>query len=218
MPRKTSLGKPASNKQAEILAAALRHFAAAGVDGTSMNDLAEAVGIRKATLYHYYPGKDVLIEALFTSSNFKADRLRAVMADRGVPLEERLLHLATQYLEVMRERPDWQALMLREARSGSNRPWAAKLNRLLRRHIQGRIDALAAALCAEAPGLTANRAELLAAQFFHALTGFWIYERHICGVAPPRRRCDAFAALQVKALLAALPSPVGSPAIQVRSS
>lgn len=47
-----------------ILAAAAEVFAERGVDGASMNDVANAAGISKAAMYRYFPGKDALIEGL----------------------------------------------------------------------------------------------------------------------------------------------------------
>ncbi|WP_297610115.1 TetR/AcrR family transcriptional regulator [uncultured Sutterella sp.] len=43
-----------------ILNAAETRFAAAGIDGVSMREIAEDVGITKAALYYHFPGKDAL--------------------------------------------------------------------------------------------------------------------------------------------------------------
>ncbi len=49
------------DKQAEIFAAALRLFQAHGYHGTSMQDLADAVGMQKASLYYYFDSKEELL-------------------------------------------------------------------------------------------------------------------------------------------------------------
>jgi AcrR family transcriptional regulator len=41
---------------------ALRVFAERGYDGASMDDVARAAGITKATIYHHVPGKEALLE------------------------------------------------------------------------------------------------------------------------------------------------------------
>ena len=47
-------------RKEEIVAEATRLFAERGYEGTSMGDLAERVGLRKASLFHHFESKDVL--------------------------------------------------------------------------------------------------------------------------------------------------------------
>ena len=47
-------------RKEEIVQEATRLFAERGYEGTSMGDLAERVGLRKASLFHHFPSKDVL--------------------------------------------------------------------------------------------------------------------------------------------------------------
>lgn len=54
---------PAS-RETQILAAAAREFAAKGYDASSMQDIANTVGISKATLYHYFKSKEALAHHL----------------------------------------------------------------------------------------------------------------------------------------------------------
>lgn len=57
----------ASRKQARaqaIQAAARRLFLAEGVEATTMDRVAEAAGVSRATLFNYYPGKSALLAGL----------------------------------------------------------------------------------------------------------------------------------------------------------
>lgn len=53
-------GKRKRVRREEIIAEASRLFAERGYEGTSMGDLAERVGLRKASLFHHFPSKDGL--------------------------------------------------------------------------------------------------------------------------------------------------------------
>ncbi len=52
-------------KKNEILEKSLELFATQGYFGTSMDDIAKAVGIKKASLYSHFPGKESIFTAVF---------------------------------------------------------------------------------------------------------------------------------------------------------
>jgi TetR/AcrR family transcriptional regulator, cholesterol catabolism regulator len=52
-------------RRREIIRAAARLFGAQGYAGTSMRDIAQAVGLLPGSLYYHFPSKDVLIEEIF---------------------------------------------------------------------------------------------------------------------------------------------------------
>jgi AcrR family transcriptional regulator len=53
------------DKQAEIFAAAVRIFRKKGYHAASMQDLADAVGLQKASLYYYVSGKEDLLLSIY---------------------------------------------------------------------------------------------------------------------------------------------------------
>ena len=71
-----------------------RLFAARGYAAVSMRDIAEAVGIRQASMYHYFGTKDdILATLLETTVVASLDRAR-VLLDGDGPALARLLELA----------------------------------------------------------------------------------------------------------------------------
>ena len=76
---------------AQIYLAAAELFCERGFDGTSMNDVAEVVGITKAAIYHFVPGGKK--ELLYAIMNYGLDRLDAYVitpARAVLDAEERL--------------------------------------------------------------------------------------------------------------------------------
>ncbi|MGQ0669133.1 MAG: TetR/AcrR family transcriptional regulator [Actinomycetota bacterium] len=50
---------------------AIRHFGRDGYNGTSLDAIASAVGIRKQTLLYYFPTKETLLEACLTAAGMR---------------------------------------------------------------------------------------------------------------------------------------------------
>jgi AcrR family transcriptional regulator len=83
-----------------ILDAALALFAEKGYFGTSLRDVAGAVGVRESALYNYFPGKEALFEALLAAdSALKQEQLSALLDAPGVEGRELLERLATLAIE-----------------------------------------------------------------------------------------------------------------------
>src|ERR687883_1311158 len=59
------LKNPPRERGEQVYAAALRLFREKGYHATSMQDIAEAVGLYKGSLYHYIGGKDELLARVF---------------------------------------------------------------------------------------------------------------------------------------------------------
>lgn len=108
-----------------ILDAALDLFGERGFFGTTLRDVASAVGVRESAIYNYFPGKEALFEALIAADqDTKRERLAAVLDDAGDDprqILERLARLSLQDFASPRQRQLFRILMsdgLRLARAG----------------------------------------------------------------------------------------------------
>jgi AcrR family transcriptional regulator len=96
-------------KRLEIVATAWEVFRAKGFDGASMSDVAERLGVSKATLYRYYRSKEELFAAALEQMiGENGSRIFAGLWDEG-ELRPRLLEFARVYME-NRLRPDMIAI------------------------------------------------------------------------------------------------------------
>jgi AcrR family transcriptional regulator len=93
-----------SGRLGEIYRVAARIICEKGYDATSMSDIAEAVGITKAGVYHHIPGKKDL---LFRIMNFGLDELDEkviVPASEVTDAEERLRTIVSAHVRLITSR------------------------------------------------------------------------------------------------------------------
>ncbi|HEY3311787.1 MAG TPA: TetR/AcrR family transcriptional regulator [Anaerolineales bacterium] len=100
-----------------ILESAAQVIRQKGFNGASMADIAEAVQLQKASLYHHFSSKqEILLELLDRALELVTDRMLAVMAE-DVPAEEKLRRAMRSYLKTLSEQGDLVSILLLEHRS-----------------------------------------------------------------------------------------------------
>ena len=104
-----------SERRSELTRAAARLFAQKGYHGTSIGDLAEAMGVQKASLYHHIASKqDLLAETMAEGAEAFHAALDAV--PERVPAAERIRLALRAHLAVVAEQLDVATVFVREWR------------------------------------------------------------------------------------------------------
>jgi AcrR family transcriptional regulator len=98
----------------EIVEHAARLFAERGFAGTSVQDIADAVGVSRPALYYYFKSKDELLASLVTEvTEGAAAQIRAVARDGDKNATERLRSIAALLASWRAEQPGRFLLLVR---------------------------------------------------------------------------------------------------------
>ena len=100
-----------------ILEAAAQIFSQKGYHATSMADIAAAVNLQKASLYHHVTSKqEILLTILDEALDLIISRVGEVM-NRSIPADEKLRLAMETYLLTLTEQRDLAGVLLLEHRS-----------------------------------------------------------------------------------------------------
>jgi AcrR family transcriptional regulator len=101
----------------EILEAAAQIFGQKGYHATSMSDIASAVNLQKASLYHHINSKqEILLSLLDEALDILTARMNQVLF-QPVPVDQKLKIAMEIYLETLADQRDLAAILLLEHRS-----------------------------------------------------------------------------------------------------
>jgi AcrR family transcriptional regulator len=105
-------------REAELLRVATRLFRERGFHATSMQDLAEALGMNRGSLYHYIDSKDDLLWSILTSAlDQLCARVGPMLTARDVPPSQRVADGIREHLHVAADSADELSLVQIELRS-----------------------------------------------------------------------------------------------------
>jgi len=108
----------------DILEAAAQVFRQKGFHGASMNDIAEAVNLQKASLYHHVSSKqEILLEILDRALQLLLERISPI-TNRNISTDKKLRLMIREYLSILVENIDLAAVLLFEHRALERRQHA----------------------------------------------------------------------------------------------
>jgi len=101
----------------DILEAAAQVFRKKGFHGASMNDIAEAVHLQKASLYHHVSSKqEILVDILDQALQLLLERI-SVITTQEISADKRLQLMIREYLNILVENIDLATVLLFEHRA-----------------------------------------------------------------------------------------------------
>lgn len=101
----------------EIIGAAAHIFAQKGFHATSMQDIAQAVNLQKASLYHHINSKqEILVDILDLALDLLIERMQEVM-ELPLPADEKLRRAMRVYLKTTLDNRELASVLILEHRS-----------------------------------------------------------------------------------------------------
>lgn len=107
--------EPALSTREAIIIEARRCFAEHGYEGTSLNEIAEAVGIRRPSLLHHFPSKEAIYTEVFTISLAEWSLRVEDAISRGLEGWQKVDLVITTGFRFFMENPEFVRIISREA-------------------------------------------------------------------------------------------------------
>ena len=108
----------------DILEAAAQVFRQKGFHGASMSDIAEAVNLQKASLYHHVSSKqEILLEILDRALQLLLERISGI-TNQNIPADKKLRLMIREYMQILAENVDLATVLLFEHRALERRQHA----------------------------------------------------------------------------------------------
>jgi len=181
-------GDKGTKRRDHIIDEATRLFAERGYAGASMADLAERVGLRKASLFHHFPSKEQLYAAVLERPIADVGvAIGRALEDTNRSFEDRLDDLSYAFVGVMGAQPYAARLFVREVMQ-----WSAGEASPLSQAIDGVLAGATTFL--EEGQRTGNAPAADARQIIVSLIGLHLMPYTIPGVVERFTQADPFSA------------------------
>jgi AcrR family transcriptional regulator len=118
MARRNGVSSPPRERSEEVYRAALRLFREKGYHATSMQDIAQAVGLYKGSLYHYIGGKeDLLVQVFERAMSALLVDVEQIVADTTLGPSAQLRLIVQAHVSAVSENLDALTVYLHEFRA-----------------------------------------------------------------------------------------------------
>jgi AcrR family transcriptional regulator len=111
-----SSSKGQRRRTAEIIDAAANVFARRGFHGASTQDIADVLGVRQASLYYYFPSKEVALEMVCARGVEGFVEAAISVTEAPGSASKKLAGLIASHLSPLRDRGDYMQVFLNERR------------------------------------------------------------------------------------------------------
>jgi AcrR family transcriptional regulator len=144
-------------RRAQLIALGIQRFARQPYDDVSIDEIAEAAGISKGLLYHYFPTKRAFYVATLTESS--QDLLKRTEPDPSLPPLERAIAGLTRYIDYVDEHAASFSALMRGG-IGSDREVARIVDSTREAFVTRILENAVTAIGLEGPALERLRAVL----------------------------------------------------------
>lgn len=111
-----------ASTEEKILAAAKKIFTQKGYEATKVRDIAAEADINLSLVNYYFRSKEKLFEHIMTENvNNLFEKVGPILNDEQATLIEKLQLIASHYIDLLLENPDFPRFIVNEVLSGSNK-------------------------------------------------------------------------------------------------
>lgn len=111
----------ANNTEDRIFQIAQEVFMRKGLDGTTMQDIANEAQISRTSLHYYYRNKETLFDMILTKSlDHILPKLNQTIS-KDIPLTDKIIEICLNYIDLMHEYPNLPGFMMLEVKRNPQR-------------------------------------------------------------------------------------------------